>query len=115
HVGPGDALRDEAAEEASRKDMISLALHAALKYVGDLALEIGVIVRVEREIPDAFAARAARFDQFVRERGSIRQDAAHALGERVDTGAGQSGKVEHETRLRTPSQGERVGQHHPAL
>ena len=51
--------RHEARQEARREDVIALALDGALHDVGDLALEVGVVVGLEREIPHALAAGAA--------------------------------------------------------
>ena len=60
---PGDLLRNKAAQKARGQDVIAFAVDTALQDVGDLALEIGVVVRIERKIPDALAAGAAGLDQ----------------------------------------------------
>src|SRR6185369_16330307 len=62
-VCPGNVLRNETAQEPGRQDLITLAVHTALQDIRDLAFQVGVIIRVERKIPHALAARAAGFYQ----------------------------------------------------
>jgi len=65
-------LGTKAAQEARGQDVIALAVGRALQYVGDAALEVGVVVGIHGEAPDALAAagsggfdRIARFRRLV--------------------------------------------------
>src|ERR1700733_7692229 len=56
HVRPGDVRRHETRQEARGEDVIALAVARALHDFGYPALELRIVVRLAREVPDALAA-----------------------------------------------------------
>ena len=104
--------RHEAREETRRQDVIALTLGGALQDVGHLALELGVVVGLEREVPYALAAGASRLAELRGERRAVREHSAHALAERNDAGAGEGGEIDYHSRPRAGGERERIGEHH---
>ena len=62
-VDPGNAILDEALEETRGQDVVGRGVLGALFDIGDRALQRLVVVGIEREGPDPFAALAAGLDE----------------------------------------------------
>ena len=107
---------DEFLEEQGRGDRAGERLAAGVGEIGDRALHVAEIGRVQRQPPERIeAARGPRASRSSASSSSGVNSAGSSGPTRHPGGAGEGGAVEQQRRLLAVGLGQRVGQDQPAL
>ncbi len=95
--------------------MIRRATWCTLQQIGPLALDVVVIILIERKRPDPLAATLPHIDQRHQPFAAVGKDAAVTAAERPFAGTGQGGVVDQQIRGILRRHHQRISQHHPPL
>src|SRR5690554_848305 len=112
-MGPAVVFR-EPAQEAGRGDGAGRAA-ADVGHVGEVAVELALVVVLERQAPGAVAGALARGQQFVGQFVVVGQQAGGVVAQGDDAGTCEGGHVDYGSRVKFLHVGEGVAQYQAAF